>query len=294
MRSASWETSPGALAALLNSGAPLNACDLYEIRLQGGTVIRWTSAAVGVSAAGFLWTVGPGIERGRCKWVVGIEVDTLEITFLTDDAHPVLISGIPLLAFIGRDGLAGADITLFRAFWGNANSAPVGTLLWFKGRTSDIQEITRGHARVLAKSALERLTMKVPRQAYQAQCLNTVYDSNCGVSRAANTTSGAATSASTLGRTQFTTNIGAAAGTFDLGTLTWTSGPNLGVARTVKRQAAGGVITVLSPLPSAVASGHTFTIVPGCDGTPTVCSGRFSNLLRFRGQPYIPQPETVT
>ena len=293
MRTAHWETSAGALAALLNSGAPLNKCDLYQITLASGQVLRWTSAGTAVTAAGQVWQLGPGIERSQCKWTVGSEVDSLTLSLYTDAARPVTLSGLPLLAFLCNGGFDGASLQLLRAFWGVNDSGPVGTLLWFAGRVSEIPEVDRSSARIIIKSELERLNIKVPRQVYQAQCLATVYDIECGVDRAVFTASGSATGASTNGRTQFPSNLGQASGYFDLGTLTFTSGPNVGVSRTVKSQ-VGGALTLLSPLPAAVAAGHAFTIVPGCDGLQATCSGKFNNLLRFKGQPYIPQPETVT
>ena len=84
-----------------------------------------------------------------------------------------------------------------------------------------------------------------------------------------------------------------AAGYFDLGVVKFTSGANNGVARTVKRHTSGQLVT-LQPLPAAVANGDTFQVWPGCDKLQGTCSGKFANLARFRGQPYIPMAETVT
>lgn len=293
MRTALWETSPGALAALLNSGAPLEKCDLYTVTLGNGTVLRWTSAEAAFLAAGQVWALGPGIERSRCKWTTGVEVDSLTLTLFTDAERPNLIAGIPLMAYIRAGGFAGAKVQLDRCFWGAADTAPVGALLWFLGRVADVPEIDRRSCTLSVKSELSRLNVQVPRDVFSAQCGRTVYDSECGVNRAAFTSSGAATSASSLGRTQFDTGLGQAAGFFDLGTLTFSSGANTGASRTVKSHAAGGGLTLLSPLPAPVSVGDAFTIVPGCDGTQSVCTNKFNNLARFKGQPYIPQAETV-
>lgn len=293
MRTPLWETSAGALAALLNSGQPLNKCDLYTLTLQSGQVLRWTGRDVAMVVNGQMWSIGPGIRRSRVKWTIGVEVDTLNLTFTTDAARPIPVGGIPLLAFVARGGLNGARVQLDRAFWGVGDAGPVGTLLWFSGRIADVPEVSRYQAELNVKSDLELLDVMVPREVYQAQCARTVYDSECGLSRAAFQASGAATGASTLGRTQFASNLAQAAGYFDLGTLTFTSGANTGAQRTVKSH-PGGVVTLLSPLPAAVAPGDTFTVVPGCDGLQSTCSTKFNNLIRFKGQPYIPQPETVT
>lgn len=292
MRTPLWEQSAGALAALLNSGAPLNKCDLYRLTLASGQVLRWSGHDLALQVNGELFTLGPGIERTRCRWTVGAEVDTLTLDLYVDAARPVPVNGTPLLAYAAAGGLAGATVELIRGFWGIGASGPVGTLLWFKGSVSEIPELTRGHMTVTVKSLLERLSVKVPRQVYQSQCLATVYDSECGLTRATFTTNGVTTTVATLGRTQFGTNLAQAAGFFSLGTITFTSGANAGVSRTVKVYGNGG-ITLLQPLPAQLAIGDAFSIVPGCDGLQATCSGKFNNLARFKGQPYIPKPETV-
>lgn len=292
MRTPLWESSAGALASLLNSHVPLNKADLYRVTLAGGQVIRWSGHDLALTVNGELYSLGPGIERTRCRWSIGVEVDSLTIDFHVDEARPALIGTTPLLAYAAGGGLDGATVELIRAFWGPNDAGPVGTLLWFKGAVSEMPELGDGFT-VTVKSSLEKLNVMVPRQLYQAQCLASVYDPECGLSRAAFTAAGAATSAASLGRTQFSTNLAHAAGRFDLGTLTFTSGANDGVSRTVKTHAAGGGITVLSPLPAQVTPGDAFTVVPGCDGLQATCSGKFNNLARFKGQPYIPKPETV-
>ncbi|QOR55194.1 MAG: hypothetical protein SHS37scaffold296_11 [Burkholderiales phage 68_11] len=292
MRTALWETSAGALAALLNSGAPLEKCDLYTITLASGQVLRWTNRDGAVKGNGQMWSVGPGITRSKCKWKTGTEVDTLSITLTTDEARPVPIAGLPLLAFIANRGFARARVQLDRAFWTLGDTAPRGALLWFAGAVADVPQVDRLQAQLSIKSDLQLLNIQVPREVYQAQCLRTVYDTECLADPAAFRVSGAATGASTLGRTQFQTNLSQAAGYFDLGTLTFTSGANSGVSRSVKSH-PGGLVTVLSPLSAPVAIGDTFTVVPGCDGLETTCISKFNNRIHFKGYPFIPAPETV-
>jgi uncharacterized phage protein (TIGR02218 family) len=293
MRSPLWEESPGALVVLLNSGQPLEKCDLYTVTLQSGQVLRWTSRDAALLANGYLWALGPGIKRSKVKWTIGIEVDTLSITLMTDEARPIPIGGMPLLPFIANNGFMNARVQLDRVFWGINDTAPVGALLWFAGRVADVPDVDRYSAQINVKSDTEMLDVMVPREVYQAQCARTVYDSECGLNRATFQVAGAATAASTLGRTRFQSSLAQAAGYFDLGTLTFTSGANAGIQRTVKSH-PDGLVTVLSPLPAPVADGDTFTVVPGCDGLQATCSTKFNNLSHFKGQPYIPQPETVT
>lgn len=289
MRTPSWETSPGALAALLNSGAPINKADTYTITLPGGTVLRYSGSDVALTYGGNTYALGPGISRARLRWVVGVEVSTLDITIT--DVVGTTINGQPLLAFIRARGLYGARVVLDRVFWGASNTGPVGALLYFPGRVAEC-DVDRAEARITVKSDLELLDVMIPRDLYQPGCLNTVYDALCGASRAAFTSTAAATGATDARRITFAHAMGQASGYFDQGVITMTSGPNAGQARTVKAHTPGA-ITVLQPWPFAVAAGDNFNVVAGCDKTWSVCRSKFSNGSRFRGMPYIPVAESI-
>lgn len=293
MRTALWETSAGALAALLNAGGPLNKADLYTLTLGNGTTYRWSGSDIALTGGGNTWVPGPGLERTAVKFTVGISVDSLTVT--VTDIAATTINAQALIPFIRAGGLYGARLQLDKAFWGPGDTAPVGALLWFPGRVADV-ECDRYAAQLTIKSDLELLDVMVPRELYQAGCLNTVYDSACGKARSSYTATGTTSSASDSRRITFAHALPQAAGYFDLGVVTFTGGANAGISRTVKSHTTGtpGSITVLQPWPFAVASGDAYRIYPGCDKTQSTCTTKFGNLLRFRGMPYIPVPETVT
>lgn len=290
MRTPSWEASPGALAALLNSGALLERADCFTFRLPSGQVLRWSGSDVATSFGGVTFALGPGITRDRCRWVVGVEVSVLNVT-LTDNISTT-IAGQPLMAFIRARGLYGAQVWLERAFWAHGDAGPRGALVWFAGRVADAS-VDRYGAKLEVVSHVELLNAPVPRDVVQPGCLNTLYDSLCGVNRAAATVLGAATAGTSVLRTTIGHALPQAAGFFDLGVITMTSGANAGQARTVKRHTSGE-IQVLQPWAGVVAAGDTFTIVPGCAKSMGVCDSKFNNLGRFRGFPFVPEPETVT
>lgn len=290
MRTPSWEQSPGALAALLNSGVPLERADCYTITLPSGQVLRWSGSDVAITFGGNVYALGPGITRNRLRWVVGVEVSTLDMT-LTDIAG-TQIAGRGLLAFIRSRGFYGARVLLQRAFWAFGDTGPRGAVLWFAGAVADCK-VDRDMAQLTVNSDIERLNVQVPRDVYQPGCLNSLYDGLCQVSRAAFTVTGVATSASNGVRTTFGHVLSQAGGWFDLGVVTMTSGANAGQSRTVKHHNLFQLV-VLQPWGFPVASGDTFSIVAGCNKTQATCASKFSNLARFRGMPYIPQAETIT
>lgn len=295
MRTPEWETSPGALATLLNSRVPLVKTDVYTLTLLGGQVLRWSGFDRVVSFGGNDYVLGPKIKRGRVRFVVGVEVNTLDVSIW--DEGTTTINGRALLAFAAARGLLGARLKLSRVFAGTSMSAPTGALLWFTGRVADTT-LDRNEVRIVVKSDLEDLNTMVPAEVYQPGCLNDVFDAACGANRASFTFTSSASAASNATRISFGHAMAQAAGYFDLGTVTFTSGANAGITRTVK-QHTSGQFNVLQPWPFAVAIGDAFKATAGCNKSKADANGcpKFHSsanvILRFRGQPFVPIPETV-
>lgn len=82
-------------------------------------------------------------------------------------------------------------------------------------------------------------------------------------------------------------------GWYALGTITFTSGVNNGVSRTID-SSNGGALKLRIPLFYAPATGDTFTLTAGCDHTMATCREKFDNLIHFTGCPFIPLPELGT
>lgn len=81
------KAASGALIALLNSGNTFLMADLYTVTLWDGTVYRWTDADTDITFGGNVFHAAadqgssvPLIERGTTRCVVGLEVDTLDLT----------------------------------------------------------------------------------------------------------------------------------------------------------------------------------------------------------------------
>lgn len=280
---------PAAMNALLNSRQFLMA-DLYTITLADGTVLRYTAAARDLTVlANVFSSVGPLLTRGPTRIVIGLEVDTLEVNFLVNSG--VLINGMPVAQFAAFGGFDGARLALWRTFmpvssWGDVSA---GYLIQFSGRTAEL-EPDRSKVKMNVHSDIELLNVMLPRNVYQAGCRHKLYSAGCTLSKAALTVSSAAAS----GSTQLVINsaLAQAAGYFDLGVITFTSGANAGLSRTVKSYAPG-VHTLSFPFPSVPAIGDTFTSYPGCDKQKATCDTKFANLANFGGLPFIPAPETA-
>ncbi len=281
------------LIALLNSSTQFLMADLYTITLASGTVLHYTGADIDITHAGNTFSArGPLIRRGQVRTVLGLEVDTLDITIMasaTNDDH--LLDGQPFIPAALKGALDGASVLLQRAFLTDWASPPVGAVVLFSGRASDMSG-KRTELNGDIKSDLELLNTKLPRNLYQASCLHTLYDTGCTANKAALTVSGSVTGNNGTGQ-WMQSGLSTAAGWFDQGVITFTTGFNAGQRRTVKAYASGQFWFAL-PLPHVPTVGDAFTVYPGCDKTQVTCQGKFNNLPRFRGFPYIPIPETTT
>ncbi|MFD2451800.1 DUF2163 domain-containing protein [Ideonella paludis] len=283
------KTASPALTALINSGK-FERADVYTIALKGGLTLRYADHDQPLTFGAETWTLGPLLKRSRTELSVGIEVDEMEVTFTPTDFS--LINGKPFAAFVSGGGFSGARLTVQRAYTPRMGDV-VGLVHVFSGRVSDAG-LGGGTVRVVVRSDAELLDAMVPANVYQPGCLNGLYDDACGISRAAHQAAASVTGAQAPSRSFFSTSLPQAAGHFSMGTLTFTSGPNAGVSRTVKQHLAGGALRMIAPLPITPGAGDAFTIAPGCDGTRATCGGRYFNLNRFRGTPLIPVAETIT
>jgi uncharacterized phage protein (TIGR02218 family) len=281
------KTATAPLIALLNSGQPIRKADLYTLALADGTIVRATSADIAVAWAGNTYLPRPLFTRSRTRTVIGVEVDTQDVTIYP--ASSDFLGGVSWQQAVRTGALDGAWWRVDVAYFSDWGLPPVGVLANFYGRVAEASP-AQSEIAVQVKSALELLNQQFPRNLYQAVCLHTVYDTGCAVAKATYTATG--TVASTSSVSGFTSALAQASGYFALGVLTFTSGPNVGLKRTVKSFTSGAFTFVL-PLPVSPGIGDTFSVFAGCDKLQATCVAKFSNLARFRGFPEIPVPETV-
>lgn len=297
------KTAAAQLVTFFNTAKRALQFDLWTIALASGTVLRWTDADVDLKTAdGTRFVRGPVISRDTVRWVRGIEVDQLKVKF----AAPTLVvdGGQALPAFATAGGFDGAWCLLQRAYLDDAG-AMQGALTWFSGQVADATPARMG-VELVVKSQLAQLTQMLPRNLYQAPCLNDLYDSNCGVNKAAYQVTGTITAVASGANPILTTSLASTPGRqLDLGVFKFTSGANAGISRTVQLQMGGtGLLAILNgtspalqfarPFPFPVQVGDAFTAWAGCDKLYTTCGNKFNNLPRFRATPFVPAPETIT
>ena len=272
------------------------AADLYTFTLIGGGVLRYCAGDRDITAGGNLFTSqGPRLDRkdnkAKCHWKVGVEVDTLVFDVMPQASD--LVNGQPFLAACVQGAFDGAELQLERAFMASYGNTSVGTVILFVGRVAEV-DLGRAIATFTINSHLELLNLQLPRDLWQPGCVNSLSDASCGVNLASFGVGGSAAAGSSA--SVVLASLGQATSYFDLGKITFASGANAGLTRSVKSWVAGapGSIALLAPLPNAPVAGDAFTIYPGCDKTlgPNGCA-KFANTARFKGYPYVPTPDTA-
>jgi uncharacterized phage protein (TIGR02218 family) len=291
MKTPTYETSGGALAALFNANTAFAKADLYTWTFQDGTVLRTTDADVTLTlGARTFASCAPAIVRGKVSLTVGVEVDSVDVTVMPKSTDTV--GGLAWATAARLGYLDGATLLVETAYLSTWPTV-VGALHVFQGQVSDIYP-DRSAIRVTVKSATELLAQQFPRNVYQSVCLHTVYDAGCGVNKASFTFTNTIVSSPAPTLTSFKCSLAQAAGYFDQGVVTFTSGANAGLKRTVKSYDGAGGFTFALPLPVAPAAGDTISVFAGCDKLLATCTDKFANAGKFRGFPWVPTPEQAT
>lgn len=289
-----YEPSAGALLAFLNASTQCIPDDLFTITLQNGTVLRYCSLDAGVTISGTTWLPGPYIRRTAISRKVGLEVATMQMQIAADDT--VTVGGVPIIHAL-RAGLFSGALVMLDRVYRDSDGVVQGAYHAFFGRVGEVQT-SIGRGQIEVRSHSELLDVMVPGEVYQPGCRDTLFDLRCGLSKSAFKTSSVVSVGSTAARNSFGCSVtGKAAGYFDLGTVTFKTGLNSGLSRTIRKvTSAGGIDTfaLVAPMPYAIAAGDTFDAYPGCDKRKVTCQSKFNNVSRFRAEPYIPAPETVT
>jgi uncharacterized phage protein (TIGR02218 family) len=281
--------SPALIALLATDNFYM--ADLYTITLVSGSTYRYATADIDIVYGGSTFLSISGLlTRNSYKLVIGTEVDTLQITIAPNQTTPNLLNGLPFIQSAVNGSLDGATVKLERAFmpiWGDTSA---GTVILFVGKVSDITG-DRTNIQINVKSQLELLNIQMPKNLYQAPCAHILYDTGCSLNISDFTHN------FTLSTVidQFNIPTGLSQFTFgetyfEQGILTCLTGVNAGAKRTVKTYMNGMARIALS-LPNMPNIGDTFSISAGCNKLQATCADKFTNLLQFRGFPYVPAPE---
>ena len=269
------KTIPAALIAH-NAEEVVTYATCLLAELTDGTVVGVTSHSSDLVIGGITYQASAGYTPSSVQTTGNLAVPNLECMWLLDGtvtADEDLLNGL----------WDYARITFFEV---NYNDLAAGVNYLREGILGEVRA-----GRVTFEAELLGLS-----QAYQQTigrlvlpgCDAEFGDARCGVNKAIWTVTGTVTSATSA--RHFTDSSRAeAAGHFTNGSITWTSGANVGLSMEVKTSDTGGVIALVLPMRSSILVGDAYSMVAGCQKRYTEdCDAKFGNWARFRGFPHLP------
>lgn len=268
----------------------MHRCELYEITLNDGTVLRYTNYDMPITLSDGRKFIanGPTFKRGNMELSSTISVDSITITMYVDEGD--LVGGASLMSVARNGGFDEAVCLVVKCFM-TEPGVVAGTVDWFKG-ILDVKDGGGMEISLESKSMAQKANVDYPMRLYYPTCPYALFSAGCGLKIADWTVLGTVTKV--LNRSLLYTSLSFADGYYDVGDIEFTSGVLTGVSMTVKNSiAANGQLSMLVALDSLPSVGDTFHIRPGCPKTPAVCASRFGNWARNRATPYIPLKETV-
>lgn len=275
---------PTNLATFLASNNTFNIVDLITLTVNpdgpSPVYYRWCTADVAITYNAHTFNPGPVIERGSTRLTNDLSVDTLDMTLYTGGKT----TGDDIVYLAVTGSLDNARVTLERCFMGTFGDTSLGTVSLFSGVVSTVEPSSTA-VRIQVKSDLEKFSRQIP-PVIQNTCPYNIYSTPCGLNRAN------FTGHHTVGVNPTTKTIAASPTTaVDKGWVVFTSGPNLGVRRSIESNASG-TLTLAIEAPYRPNVGDAFDVVQGCTGERGDCLARFNNLSHFGGYADVPPPSS--
>lgn len=273
---------PAPLASMYASGA-LTAAPCWKLSRKDGVVLGFTAHDRNIVFDGVTYQALSGMAPTQVKSSSGTVVDNLSVMYHLD-------TGAITEADVLAGAYDGAEVELFLVDWANPAAGKVALGVGYWGEV----QIAGGRGEVEHRSLIHLANSRLGRLCSPA-CPWSLGDANCKVNLAPHTMTGVAITAVTNARVfHASALIGKGTDYYNLGRITFTSGPNAGQAREIKTfDTATGEIALNEAFRREVQIGNQFSIVRGCDRTLQTCREVFSNAVNYGGQPYIPGLDEV-
>lgn len=275
--------APG-LREHLDSGAT-TLCHCWKIAAVGGDVMGFTDHDRDLVFDGVTFEAQAGFTASEIESSLGFSVDNL-------DASGALSSDRLSEARLKRGDFDGAAVEVWRANWQDTSQR----ILLRKGH---LGEVTHGGVGFTAEvRGLAHLLNQSRGRVFQFGCDAVLGDARCGV----NLETAAFRSAGSVAtveenRRLFVTGLDSyAEAWFARGTLSWTSGANMGRVGEVKFHRRSGtqvLVELWQETVQPVMAGDAFLIRAGCDKQLSTCATKFNNVVNYRGFPHIPGDDFV-
>ena len=261
------------------AGAYTTLAYCWLVTRTDGTVFAFTNHDQPLTYNSVVYEPFSGFTRSAVRATSGLAVNNMDVDgFFSSDA----ITEADLLAGLW-------DFATLRAFVVNWADLTQGELKSVKGKLGQVKAGRIAFTAEL-RSLIQELQQIVGR-LYGVLCDADLGDSRCNVDMDYFTFTGTITGV-TSNRVFADTSRVEAAGYFDFGKITWTSGLNDTLSMEIKTFTSP-TIGLQLPMPYTVAIGDTYEIEAGCDKKASTCKDKFSNRVNFRGYEWVPSTDQV-
>lgn len=257
---------------------------LWKITRQDGVVMGFTDHDTTIT-----------YNDGASVNAVTYEPQQGATTSASDTSSDMSASSTDLVGFLEADSITEADIfaglynfAVIEVMIVNYMDLTMGHLCW---KRATLGEVKPKNGQFTAElRGLEFYLSTSLGETYGPQCRADLGDERCTIDLGPLTQNGSVLTPDPIyPKIKFVPAAGlvGAAGYFNGGVLTFTSGRNLAYRLEVGSW-DGTTFVMFEDFPYPVEVGDTFTIEPGCDKTIATCFTKFNNVVNFRGEPNIP------
>lgn len=272
--------SPANLTML--AGNELTLCKCVKLTLRDGTVKGFTDHDADLTISAVVYRSNVGLSVGAMRWTNKISDEKTELSGVFSSETGGLTEALARIGYYNE-----ATVDIFLANWATpALVVPLkrGTLASITPKGARYVAEVRSLAYPLSKRQIVgEITQECSAELGDAEC---TFPTNAEVGTI---TSATATTVTDTGFVWAGADADLIGGRFQLtsGSLQWFNNK-------IKSYDSGtDTFTFVRPFPVVPTVGWTFRAYEGCPKTAAVCLSRFSNLVNFRGFPFVPDRDKL-
>lgn len=272
------------------------------MRSVGGQFLSHIEGEVTTLANCWKLTRRDGVMLGFCDHDRDLEIDALVypgnsgFTPSAIDSNSSLgVDNLDVEGMLSSETITEADILAGRydfaeieIFLVNYRDLSQGKMMLRQGWLGEVA-ISRQRFTTEVRGLTQRLTQTMG-QFYSASCRATLGDARCGVQLGDYGADGLVSAV--ISAFEFSDDDRLeAAGLYDGGVITFTSGANMGGTGEVRYHylsGGAGVFRLAFAMAHPIQVGDAYHVTQGCDKSIETCHSRFDNVVNFRGEPSVP------
>ena len=257
------------------AGEVTTLAQCWKLTRRDGTLLGFTDHDADITYDSQLYQAASGLTPSAVESQASLAVDNLDIEGMLE-AETITEADI----------LAGRyDFAEIETFIVNYADLTQGKLELRRGWLGEVQ-LNKQHFIAEVRGLTQKLAQHIG-ELYSPICRARLGDSRCGVDLSSYTVTGTLTAVESAAQSSDSSRT-EAAGTYDHGLLTMSSGANSGLSREVKFHQSGGELILVLPFPYELQLGDSYSLTQGCDKTLSTCMNRYDNAINFRGEPHVP------